>query len=87
MVARVWDGPEGKVGEVRGEREWSSTMIHHHGAQRTSFLGNAPASTPRQQFGRVPESDKVTLALFSVGCSSTPVQSNHEQHPCLTTTH
>lgn len=49
-------------------------MIHHHGAQRTPLLGSMPAPTARQQFGSVPESDKVTPALFS--CAAAPRHSN-----------
>lgn len=75
----VWDRLEGEGGTGGGDkgREWSSTMIHHHGAQHTPFLGNMPAPTPPphlQQFGGVPKSDKVTLALFS--CAAAPCHSN-----------
>lgn len=45
----VWDRLEGEGGTGTGGdkgREWSSTMIHHHGAQHTPFLGNMPAPTP-----------------------------------------
>lgn len=67
-------GVEQTKGEEWWGREYSSTMIHHHSTQHTPLLCNMPAPTPCQQFGSVPKSDKVTLALFS--CAAAPRHSN-----------